>query len=162
MDSSTISRPGLLILLAMSLGHGLAFMQVPNRGVKVEFHWAEGAPGIGLTEAKVPKTGESIYLHKEVLITNEDITEAQALEDPSTAGGYKIALVFSKQAAERIAKATERFEGKRLAVLVEGRVISAPFLAGSIYDKAVITGEITKVEAERIARELNRSSRKKP
>jgi preprotein translocase subunit SecD len=54
-----------------------------------------------------------------------------------------------------------RSDGKRLAVLVEGRVISAPFLSGSIYDKAVITGEITKVEAERIASELNRASRKK-
>lgn len=161
MESSTISRRGLLILLTMTLGQGLVFSQAPDRKIQVEFHWAEGAPGKGLTEARVPKTGESIYLHKEALITNQDIIEAQALEDSSTRGGYKIALVFTKQAAERMAKATERSDGKRLAVLVEGRVISAPFLSGSIHDKAVITGEITKVEAERIASELNRASRKK-
>lgn len=70
-------------------------------------------------------------------------------------------MVFTKQAAERLAKATERSDGKRLAILVDGRVISAPFLSGSIHDKAVITGEITKVEAERLANELNRASRKK-
>lgn len=161
MDSSTISRRGLLILLTMALGQGLVFSQAPDRRIQVEFHWAEGAPGKGLTEARVPKTGESIYLRKEALITNQDIIEAQALEDSSTRGGYKIALVFTKQAAERMAKATERSDGKRLAVLVKGRVISAPFLSGSIHDKAVITGEITKVEAERIASELNRASRKK-
>lgn len=158
---STISRRGLLILLTMSLGQGLAFSQAPEKRVQVEFPWAEVAPGKGLTEARVPKTGESIYLHKKALITNKDISEAQALEDPSTRGGYKIALVFAKPAAERIAKATQRSDGKRLAVLVDGRVISAPFLSGSISDKAFITGEISKVEAERIASELNRASRKK-
>lgn len=161
MDSSIIRRGGLLVLLTMSVAQGLVFSQAPGRRIQVEFRWAEAAPGKGLTEARVPKTGEAIYLRKEALITNEDITEAQALEDPSTREGYKIALVFTKQAAERMAKATERADGKRLAVLVEGRVISAPFLSGSIYDKAVITGEITKVEAERIASELNRASRKK-
>ena len=162
MNSSTINRRGMLILLTISLGQGLVFSQAPDRRIHVEFHWAEGAPGKGLKEARVPKTGESIYLHKEALITNEDIIEAQALEDYSTSGGgYKIALVFTKQAAERMAKATERSDGKRLAVLVEGRVISAPFLSGSIHDKAVITGEITKVEAEGIASDLNQASRKK-
>lgn len=161
MGSSTISRRGLLIFLTMSLGQGLVFSQAPDRKIRVEFHWAEGAPGKGLTEARVPKTGESVYLHKEALITSEDIIEAQALEDLSTRGGYKITLVFTKQAAERMARATEQSDDKRLAVLVEGRVISAPFLSGSIYDKAVITGEITKFEAERIASQLNRASRKK-
>lgn len=82
MESSTISRRGLLILLTITLGQGLIFSQAPDRRIQVEFHWAEGVPGKGRTEARVPKTGESIYLHKEALITNQDIIEAKHLRIP--------------------------------------------------------------------------------
>jgi preprotein translocase subunit SecD len=150
-----------MILLTICLGQGSVFSQAPQRRIRVEFRWAEASPGKGLTQARVPKTGESIYLHREALIRNEDIIKADALEDPNTNGGYRVALVFTKHAAERMARATQQRSGKRLAVLVDGKVISAPFLSGGIYDKALITGEITKVEAERIASELNRASRQR-
>jgi hypothetical protein len=161
IDSISSSRRVLLILLIISLGgQGSVFSQVPARRIRVEFRWAESSPGKGLAEARVRKTGESIYLHRQAVIKNEDIIEAEALEDPYTTGEYKVALVFTKQAARRMAKARQRLSGKRLAVLVNGKVISAPFLSGSINDKAVITGDMSKTEAERIANALNGTSRR--
>ena len=160
MDS-IIGRRGLLILLTVCLGQGSVLSQAPDRSTRVEFRWAEAAPGKGLAQVRVPKTGERLYLHREVVITNEDIIEAQPLEDPDTKGGYKVSLVFTKQAAERMAKAAQQRTGRRLAVLLDGKVISAPFVSGSIYDKAAITGQITKDEAERIAEALNQASRKR-
>lgn len=150
----------LLISLAICLGQGVVFLQAPHQKIRVELHWAEMALSKGLTEARVPKTGERLYLHKEALITNEDIIEAQAVEDPYIKGGYKVNLVFTKKAAERMMKASKLHNGQRLAILVDGLVISAPIIHGSIYDKVSITGEMDKDEAQSIAKSLNQTSRK--
>jgi SecDF, P1 head subdomain len=65
-------------------------------------------------------------------------------------------VVFTKDAARRITKATQGHRGRRLAILVNGKLISAPVVRGGIFDKAAISREsITKDEAERIAATLN-------
>ena len=44
--------------------------------------------------------------------------------------------------------------GKRLAIIVDGNVISAPFLRGQIADKAQISGAFTKEAAEELASKI--------
>jgi preprotein translocase subunit SecD len=46
--------------------------------------------------------------------------------------------------------ATEKNIGKRMAILIDGVVVSAPVVNDVISDVAVINGHITKQEAERI------------
>ena len=152
----------ILLVFTLWVGQALVFSQDLPRLVRVEFRWAETFPGKGLTEATVLGTGEKIYLHKEVIITNKDIIEARAVNDPLKKDGiYQVKLVFTKQAAARMAKSTPVRGGQRLAILVDGKVVSAPFIHGSLYDRVAISGDtITKEDAERIARALNQRSRK--
>jgi preprotein translocase subunit SecD len=49
-------------------------------------------------------------------------------------------------------KLTEEHRDKPLAVLVDGKVISAPVVKSVISDKAEITGKFTKDEVEKLAK----------
>ncbi len=53
------------------------------------------------------------------------------------------------------AKLTQANQGKMLAVLVNGKVISAPTIRSKISEQAMITGQFTKAEAEKIAEGIN-------
>lgn len=115
---------------------------------KVEFRIAEDKAGEGLTEAAVEGTRETVYLHKAAALTAEDIASAKA-------GGEKdaahIEVTFTKAGAEKVAKLSEENKDKRLAVLVGGKVVSAPVVRAKIGGTALVTGAFTKAEAEKIA-----------
>jgi preprotein translocase subunit SecD len=107
-----------------------------------------------LKEATVPGTGEKIYLHKEILITNKDLISATAKK---TFGElFEVILTFREAAAKRIAKGMRFQSGRRLAILVDGKIISAPIIRGAIIDKAAISDwAMTKEKAERLANAIN-------
>ena len=52
--------------------------------------------------------------------------------------------------AQKLHAATERNIGKRMAILIDGEVVSAPVVREPIAESAVINGNITKAKAERI------------
>src|SRR5215510_157408 len=79
---------------AICVAHSLALVQARPRHVKVEFRLADTTPGPGLTEVRVPDTGQKLYLHKGAIITNNDIIEATAGEDPSILRHYPVTVVF--------------------------------------------------------------------
>ena len=129
--------------------------------IKVELRLAESDPGKDLIEASVEKSKEKIHLHKEAIITNEDIAEVRVVrsvgsrrlrEDGSLAETYDIEIDFTKEGGMRISKITGENIGKRLAVLFNGKVVMAPTIRGQISDRGVITGNFTKEEAESIAK----------
>lgn len=94
----------------------------------------------------MPRTNEKAYLHKEPILTNADILEARAVEDPHRKRGtFKVRLVFTKQGADRMEEATRANRGKLLAVLVDGNIVSAARIFETIHDQAALSGDwITK------------------
>jgi len=159
-----------MILLTSTIALALSFYsgQAPRKDhnlIKFELRSAERDPGKGLIEALVLKSDQRIFLHKEVLITNADIVEAQAVEDPSgfvqdTAGKshhvYMIQIVVTAEGSERLAKASENHIGKPFAILFDGKVVIAPNVMGSVSEKVWITGKFTREEAEKIADGIKR------
>jgi len=131
--------------------------QASQPSVTIEFRLAEDTPGNGLIEITVPNTDQKVYLYKEVIATNKDILEARAVSDPFTNGEtYKVEMVFTSEAAERMTKVTQEHYAKRLAILIDGKLIFALRITGTIHDKTVISGSrITKDEAERIVKATN-------
>ncbi|MCI0490062.1 MAG: hypothetical protein L0229_26005 [Blastocatellia bacterium] len=121
-----------------------------HKPVKLELRLAEREPGEGLSEAMIQNGDEKIYLHKEAIITNADIIEARAVEGYAGAN-YDIQIEFTEEGARRMEKITEENIGKQIAILFDGQVISAPSVQSKISDKAVITGNFTKEEAEGLA-----------
>jgi TonB family protein len=82
------------------------------------------------------------------VVTGGDITSARVAD---AGGTYSITVTFSPEGSNRLAEATKSHLGRPMAILLDGRVISAPMLRSIIRGSAVISGDFTRAEAERIA-----------
>ena len=111
---------------------------------------AEDSPGPGLREAPVPGAGRSVYLHDTTVVTNDDIAQAQVAPggSPSTFG---VTVTFKPAAAEKMRSATQGHVGKPLAILVDGTIVIALTVKSAITTSAVISGDFSRAEADRIA-----------
>jgi hypothetical protein len=119
--------------------------------VEIEFRLAESTARDGLTEAVVGKTPQKVYLHSEPVITRQDITAARLRKDEL---GIMIELTFTAKGAERMSEATSKNRDKLLAVLINGRVVSAPRILATISHGARIAGNFMAEEASDIVRGL--------
>jgi len=118
-----------------------------NSPAKVEIRLAESEPKKGLTEATIPGTERKIYIHREAIVTNKDISAAEAIDNGRI--GYSIVLTFTEEGGKKMEAATKSHVHKPLALLVDGKLVHASTLTTSISKKAQVSG-FTKKEAERI------------
>jgi hypothetical protein len=114
---------------------------------------AEAEPGDGLVEAMIAGTDEKVYLHKSVVVAATDIADARLTLDAN--GNPAIGIAFTEEGSKKLADVSEKHIGKRLAILVDGDVISAPTVRAKISKNAQITGNFTKSEAVRMVKALN-------
>jgi SecDF, P1 head subdomain len=117
--------------------------------VRFEVRLAETQPGAGLREVRVPGADRVIYLHDEVVITNDDIEHCAAVSG-SGASRFDIGVEFNAAGAEKMRRATLDHEGRPMAILIDGEVVMAPVIRSPIGRSAVINGNYSKAEAERI------------
>jgi hypothetical protein len=138
-----------LLGIAASASHWFPLGADVVAAVRFEVHLAEEAPGNGLREAVVPGAGRSVYLHPETVVTNSDIAQA-AVVPGDTVSAFGIAVTFTADGSAKMSRATQGHLGKPLALLIDGRVVMAPVLRGAITASAVISGNYTRAEADRI------------
>jgi len=117
--------------------------------VRFEVRLAEDNFAPGLREAAVAGNGRRIYVHPETVITNSDIAQAQLVQDDASSM-FGVSVTFKADGAERMRRATQGHIGKPLALLIDGTVVMAPVVRSPIAAAALINGNYTKVEAERI------------
>ena len=137
---------GLVVVLVLSWN---ACEQEQPKNVKLEFRFAETESAEGLTEITAQISDEKLFLHDEVVISNADIDSAFA-----SAGqfGPQVELIFTAAGSAKFAKLTEDNINKRIGMLIDGKLISAPSIRTKIPDgRAIIWGKWTKEEAELIA-----------
>jgi preprotein translocase subunit SecD len=106
----------------------------------------------------LPRSDQKLYLYAEPIVTGEDIISAFALEGgyPRADGAhFEVHVTFTKPAADRLAKFTEEHIGEMLAIIANGKLLSAPTIRDRIYDRAVIAGNLTEKEANELAKLLN-------
>ncbi|HVH29615.1 MAG TPA: hypothetical protein VM818_22865 [Vicinamibacterales bacterium] len=116
--------------------------------VRFEVRLAEDQPIPGLVVARLD-SGRVIYLHPEIVVSNDDIAQSWVSEDGPNQFGIAVQLLPS--GAERMRQATTTHVGRPMAILLDGHVVMAPVVRAPIGDSAVITGYYSRVEAERIA-----------
>jgi preprotein translocase subunit SecD len=121
--------------------------------VKIEFRRAETKNADGLTPATIAGTEEKIYLHKGADATNADIAEARVGVDG--AGNPTIEVTFTKEGAKKVEAMSEKHLDKPLAILIDGKVVSAPVVRAKLSGKAEITGTFTKEEVEKLVKAIN-------
>jgi hypothetical protein len=140
-----------VILVGLVVGsqiwsHGTATLQA---AVRFEIRLAEDHPGAGLREARAAGSDRAVYLHEEVVATNADIARSRVVpgDGPSH---FNIAVEFNAAGAQKMQQATADHVGRPMAVLIDGEIVMAPTLRSAISTSALITGDYTRAEAERI------------
>jgi len=158
----------MLLVILCVLSFQVAARQKPSFSIQVEFRLAEISKSDGLIEATVKDSGLRIYLHKTVLISNKDVTVAKVVTsnarilDLLRANGvnvdaerkYDVEIAFTNEAAQRLEKETQKHLHKPIAIIIDGAVMSAPFLRHKLSTGASISA-LTQEQAQKIAASLN-------
>lgn len=114
---------------------------------------ARGAvPDTAAMERAALPSGDAVYLGPVLLgLGPGSLTDASVSFDPFTAAPG-ISLTMTGPAGEAFARLTEARTGQPIAVVLDGRVLTAPTVNGAIPNGRVqITGQFTRSEAESIA-----------
>ena len=99
--------------------------------------------------ARVAESDRLIYLHPELIVTNDDIAQSWVVQDGPDR--FNIAVEFLEAGTERIRQATSAHVGRPVAILIDGKVAIAPVVRSAISKSATITGDYSQAEAARIA-----------
>ncbi|MFZ5800977.1 MAG: protein translocase subunit SecD [Candidatus Omnitrophota bacterium] len=103
-------------------------------------------------ELKNDKEGKPLLLEKQVQMTGQNISDAMVQFDRSGFGAPYVSLKFNSQGARDFAKLTAQNVGRRLAIVLDGNVNSAPVIREAIPSgEAQISGRFTYEEASDLA-----------
>jgi preprotein translocase subunit SecD len=91
------------------------------------------------------------------VVTGPDIRDARA-EQNRMGGGWETAFVLSQDAAKRFAAYTGANIGNRAAIVLDGKILSAPRINGQINDNGVIEGIGNQQDASDLALNLKAGS----
>ena len=95
-----------------------------------------------------------LYLvRREAVITGRDLKSARAGIDPQT-NSPDIQFALNPQGAEKFKRETGRNIGRRLAIILDGSVASAPTIQSQISDSGMIHGRFSTEEADELAKVL--------
>ena len=114
---------------------------------RMEIRLAESGFTPGLREVVVSGSNQRIYLYPTTLATWSDVTLARVIDDGNSFG---LAVTFNRAAAGRMASATAAHLGKPIAIILDGRIISAPIVRAPVSDTAMLTGITAAVARELI------------
>jgi preprotein translocase subunit SecD len=94
---------------------------------------------------------QSYVLYRRALVTGEMLTDAQQQFDQQS-GQPVVSFRFNSQGARRFGDATAQNLGKRFAIVLDGKVISAPVIQSAITGgSGQITGNFTPQSANELA-----------
>ncbi len=95
---------------------------------------------------------EKILVQSQALLTGDALSSAEVQFDQSRFNQPIVGLTFSAEGAKAFGKVTSENVGRRLAILLDGKVQSAPRIQEAILGgEAVITGRFTPQEAADLA-----------
>ncbi|MFT3808489.1 MAG: hypothetical protein QM698_01080 [Micropepsaceae bacterium] len=119
--------------------------------VRVEFRAAAAEAAEGWSEMTAPD-GAAYWVAPEAVITNADIERAEAALDPASSMPV-VHVSFTADGAKAFGAFTRDNVLGLIAIIIDGVVVSAPRINEPILGgRAVISGNFTMEEAERIAR----------
>lgn len=103
---------------------------------------------------------ERLHVLKQRLLDRSSLKSAVVQKNPLT-GAAEIQIAFTASGTKRFAEVTRQNAGKRLAIVIDGRVYSAPRVLGEIAGgKAVIAGSFSEQEALELVNRLSEAARK--
>jgi preprotein translocase subunit SecD len=99
--------------------------------------------------------GQPVFylVRKEAVITGRDLKNARAAVDPQT-NSPDVNFTLNPQGAEKFKRGTGANIGRRLAIVLDGSVASAPTIQGQIGADGVIHGRFSTQEADELSKVL--------
>jgi len=137
---------GMVIIASMWTRSG----SLARAAIRFEVRLAEDQPAPGLRAARVGSSNRTVYLHPEIVVTNDDV-ERSSVIDGNGPSQFWIDVRLNAAGAEKMRRATANHLGKPVAILIDGDVVTAPTLKSPIGGAAVISGDYTQGDAQRIA-----------
>ncbi|MBN2416083.1 hypothetical protein JXO52_09585 [bacterium] len=111
---------------------------------------AVSEPLAGYREMPVYGARESLFCRDSVLLDNRAVASASSEQ---VQGKPAVRVYLTPEGRELFARITEEYTGKRLGMIVDGTLLSAPLVRATISEgQLLIMGAVTAAEAERIAR----------
>lgn len=122
------------------------------------FQTSGGVLPLGTKLVRGMGSQESWYLLKRTpVITGRDLRDARAAQDQMN-NGWVTSFVLSQDAAKRFERFTEANINKRLAIVLDNQVRSAPTIQSKISDNGQITGAANQQDANDLALVLRAGS----
>ena len=91
-----------------------------------------------------------VWISPEVALTNADIARAWPQAD---ADGFSIGFMLTEEGSLKLARLTKSHIGENVAIMIDGRVMSAPKIMAEITGgRAIINGNFTEEEAGALAK----------
>ncbi len=126
---------------------------------ELRVHLASDQPQPGFDEATDPQ-GRRIYVAPQPELTNADMLEAQAL---TSRRNSMLQIVLNPLGTERLRQLTTAHLGARIAVFIDGELVSAPTINSPVSGGRIqILGRYTQDQAEKTAAALNRRAQLQP
>ncbi|HEV8586076.1 MAG TPA: protein translocase subunit SecD [Methylomirabilota bacterium] len=101
---------------------------------------------------KKPQDKHPIVVQKRTLLTGAELTRAEVRTDPGSAANWQVAIEFTPNGTKVFGDITEQNVGRRLAIVLDGTVCSAPSIRERIPSgSAVITGQFDVEDARDLA-----------
>lgn len=101
-----------------------------------------------------PRTKQKLCVAREAIVTEKDIRGAQAGYSSST-NEPVVNLYLDRSGATRMYEATQRITARhdngRMAILIDGNLLTAPVVRTPIKDSLIISGEFTESSAQDLA-----------
>jgi preprotein translocase subunit SecD len=112
----------------------------------------EIVPGKGESTPGNPTPGQAFYiLDRAPIVTGQDLRSATTSPSTNYPGQYQVDFKLSTSAAARFGPFTETNIGRRMAIVLDHRVYTAPVINGKIEDSGMIEGSFTQESAQDLA-----------
>lgn len=166
VDEVGIAEPSIQKIGSDRIMVQLPGMQQPGelrnllgKTAKLSFHFVDNTadksdPPIGITILPDFSNQNNKYAIKdEVSLDGSQLTDARAFEDMSIPGGVvKILFKLNSEGAKTFRELTEQNIGQAFAIILDGKVLTAPIIQGVIPNgSGEITGSFTMKQAVQIA-----------
>ena len=142
----------VLVGMIVSLLAGVINGQAP-----VEIRAASSTAVTGWKQMSSP-SGDALWVAPEVRLTSADIDRAEARTDPDA--GPSVVILLTDDGARKMSALAAAQPNKPIALLLDGQVIWAPIVRGSIGKEVRLTGRdggLTQAQIQRLLASFKRS-----
>jgi preprotein translocase subunit SecD len=126
-----------------------------SRETLLQAHGGQVPANMEVVSGQGETPGEPIFylVRREAVVTGRDLKNARVGVDPAT-NQPDVQFMLNVQGADRFKRETGRNVGRRLAIILDNSIYSAPEIKGQIGSEGRISGRFSTQEADELAKVL--------